>query len=364
MAIKRTGEQQYQIQWYDFGGRFRKRTFKGITKEIAERLERQILRERDLGQDFHDPRRAPDFTAAADAWVNAHKARWKPNTLRTWETVLSGHLKPAWGSRRVSTLTEQDGHELMARLKTAGLGPSRSNCALQVAKAILAYAVRQKWLQETPLTHVRGFPAPKTRVDPLSPAEIDLVLSALPPFWRPWFVLSAWTGLRPSEEAALAWGDVQAATGTFRVEYGLNAGRLTSPKTAGSVRDVDLLPPVLDALAQQRASMAALKLRLGAFPGERDYVFRTEQGHPVSIDSVRDLVWTPALKRAKLRPRPLYQLRHSFASNALAAGESPGWVAKMLGHANLTMIFQVYGRYLPNTTRRDGSALVKRMAGS
>jgi integrase len=241
------------------------------------------------------------------------------------------------------------------------LGPARVNSALQVAKAILHHAVRVKWIKESPLVHVKGPANPKTVVDPLSPEELAVFLGACPAWWRPWFVVAAWTGMRPSEQAALAWGDIQAATGTLRVSYGLNAGRLTSPKTPGSVRDVDLLPPVLDALTQQRASMAALKLRLGAFAGDRDYVFRTESGSPASIDSIRDLVWTPALKRAKLRLRPLYQLRHSFASNALAAGESPGWVAKMLGHSSLAMVFQVYGRFIPSTTRQDGSALLRRM---
>jgi integrase len=43
----------------------------------------------------------------------------------------------------------------------------------------------------------------------------------------------------------------------------------------------------------------------------------------------------------------------------LAAGENPEWVAKQLGHANTQMLFQVYSRFVPNLTRRDGSAFEK-----
>jgi|SRR2546430_8358122 len=57
----------------------------------------------------------------------------------------------------------------------------------------------------------------------------------------------------------------------------------------------------------------------------------------------------------------MYQTRHTFASNALAAGESPTWVARMLGHATPEMLFKVYARFIPNLTRRDGSALAARM---
>jgi integrase len=48
----------------------------------------------------------------------------------------------------------------------------------------------------------------------------------------------------------------------------------------------------------------------------------------------------------------------------LAAGESPSWVAAMLGHASPEMLFRVYARYIPNRTRRDGGALLHRMAGT
>jgi integrase len=60
----------------------------------------------------------------------------------------------------------------------------------------------------------------------------------------------------------------------------------------------------------------------------------------------------------------MYQTRHPFASNALAAGEAPSWMATMLGHASREMLFSVYARFIPNRTRRDGSALVHRMDGA
>jgi DNA helicase-2/ATP-dependent DNA helicase PcrA len=69
----------------------------------------------------------------------------------------------------------------------------------------------------------------------------------------------------------------------------------------------------------------------------------------------------PTLTTAALSRRTMYQTRHTFASNALAAGEAPSWVAAMLGHRSPEMLFRVYARYIPNRTRRDGSALLSRM---
>ena len=58
----------------------------------------------------------------------------------------------------------------------------------------------------------------------------------------------------------------------------------------------------------------------------------------------------PALQRAVLRLRSAYQTRHTFASNALAAGENPAWISAMLGHRSAEMLFEVYARWVPNRT--------------
>lgn len=54
--------------------------------------------------------------------------------------------------------------------------------------------------------------------------------------------------------------------------------------------------------------------------------------------------------------RRMYETRHTFASWALAAGETPERVAKTLGHVGSAMVFRTYGKYIPNLTRQDGSA--------
>ena len=73
-------------------------------------------------------------------------------------------------------------------------------------------------------------------------------------------------------------------------------------------------------------------------------------------------VWYPALRRAGIRARKASQTRHTFATLALSAGEAIGWVSKQMGHANTKMVIEHYYRFIPNLTRRDGSALDKAAA--
>lgn len=70
-------------------------------------------------------------------------------------------------------------------------------------------------------------------------------------------------------------------------------------------------------------------------------------------------IWKPALKKAGLKPRSLYQTRHTFATLMLDAGGLPGWVQKMMGHESLKMILERYYSYIKNYQRDDGSAFME-----
>jgi integrase len=74
--------------------------------------------------------------------------------------------------------------------------------------------------------------------------------------------------------------------------------------------------------------------------------FGMPSGRCVDSNRLREQVLNRTLARAGLRRRTMYQTRHSFASNALAAGEPPSWVGAMLGHTTPEMLFSVHTRYM------------------
>jgi integrase len=88
-----------------------------------------------------------------------------------------------------------------------------------------------------------------------------------------------------------------------------------------------------------------------------DYVFCSPTGLPVNHRNFTNRVWHPLLKELGFRKRRPYQTRHTAATLWLAAGESPEWIARQLGHTTTKMLFTVYSRYVPNLTRQDGSAM-------
>jgi len=365
MAVIKT-KTGYQLRWYDIEGRFRKKTYKGIKRDEAVQLEREILAARDRGERQPDVRHAPSFETFAKTWVEENRSRWKASTLQQYEQILKSHLYPAFPDVRLSAITESRVQQWMTALCDAALSARRINLALLVLKMILRTAVRRRVLRDDPTEHVRGLREPKTDVDPLDPEAVAAFVTACPSWWRPYFTVAFWTGARPNELAALRWGDVDGVHGTLRIRLGRYRGKEGPPKTPSSVRDIDLLPAVVAALKVQKPQQAAQRLKAGRGAPEpgQDYVFTGPEGGLLNVNALRDRVWYPTLVKAKLSRRTMYQTRHTFASNALAAGEAPSWVAAMLGHASPEMLFSVYARFIPNRTRRDGSALVSRMDGA
>ena len=363
MAVART-TRGYQVRWYDIEGRFKKKTFKGITRDEAVRLEREILAARDRGERRPDVRTAPLFGSFATAWVEENRSGWKASTLQQYEQVLKSQLRPALEDLRLSHVTESRIKQLVTELQDGGLSARRINLVVLVLKMIVRAALKRRLIREDPAIAIRKLKEPRTEIDPLDPQEVETFLSECPRWWRSYFTVCFWTGARPNELAALKWGDVDWTRAAFRIRAGRYRGVESTPKTMGSIRDVDMLPPVVEAMKAQKAQQAAtcLRLGLGAPESGRDYVFSGSRGGLLKPNFVRDYVWYPTLKKAGLRRRTMYQTRHTFASNALAAGEAPSWVAQMLGHTTPEMLFTVYARYIPNRTRRDGSAFASRMS--
>jgi integrase len=113
-----------------------------------------------------------------------------------------------------------------------------------------------------------------------------------------------------------------------------------------------MTPIVYDALKRQHEATGKLS----------EYVFCNREGMPLDNKNFTDRVWVPLLRHLGLKLRRPYQMRHTAATLWLASGESPEWIARQLGHSSTEMLFRVYSRYVPNLTRRDGSAIDRLLA--
>ena len=142
----------------------------------------------------------------------------------------------------------------------------------------------------------------------------------------------------------MTWTDVDFAARTLAVSKVWTNGELRSSegKTDAAFRVVSLQEPAL----------AALRSLPRALQGDR-LIFAAPNGGYLNLDNWRRRVWKKAIDRSDLEYRPLYQMRHTFATLALAAGADLYWLSKQLGHESIRTTLKHYARFVPAVDERN-----------
>ena len=293
-----------------------------------------------------------------DLPFNQYFADWmagkvlKETTRRNWTSAFWKHLYPFFKDRLISTITRAEIRRFQRSMVDKCLEPSTINDKMmKVLRMMFHQAYVDEVIPKNPTLGVKRLAQGMTDVDPFTIEEREAVISGFrryAPLYVNYVICGFWTGWRPNEACALKWSRVDFRRRKILTREGRVLGQTGIPKSAGSLRDIDMLPPAKEALTTQKS----LSWLLG------DLVFVDGKQQPVNYELFRMKVWEPVLKRLGIRYRPPYQMRHTFATLAISAGENINWVARMLGHKSPVVTLERYNRFVPNLTRSDGKALL------
>ncbi len=335
------------------GKRYKKALSKTVTE--ARRLRDGYLAEiKQYGRIHQEETETPEvvyFGEVAKKWALVTQKRIKSSTFRDYKSALNYYVLDQFGGRPIDSITFLDIEAFISGLKCTN---KRINNILVPVRSIFKLALRAGYIDKDPMALVRNLKTEKPDIKPLSMDEVRLFLDNVAPRYKNFFIIAFFTGMRFGEMSALKWTNVDFRLGVVKIRETRVYGEEGRPKTAGSVRDIKMLPPVVDALRDQRKSTM----------GKSKYVFLNYYKRPLFAHSVNIHVWKDALEKSDLPPRPLYQTRHTFATLMLDAGEQPGWVARMMGHVNLKMIHEHYYSYIKNYQRDDGVAFMTHVYAS
>ena len=142
------------------------------------------------------------------------------------------------------------------------------------------------------------------------------------------------TGLWWGELLGLKWDDLDLERGDLRVKRQIariNGEVVEAPlKTKNAYRTLPLARDTVDVLNQQ-------KKKVGSCP----WVFPSPTGSPMSPDSVLHMLHR-VLKRAGLPRVRFHDLRHTFATHALASGVDAKTLSRILGHTKASFTLDTY----------------------
>lgn len=293
----------------------------------------------------------------------------RPRTLEAHRYYLNQHLLPAFGERRIGSISTDDVAEFLLALRQSGCSPKTTANSLATLRMIVAYARRHDWIAADPIEKLEADERPHAlhrqhRV--LGRDEIERLLAAAPTAYRPMIATGLYTGLRISEVLGLVWDDVDLTAGVIHVRAQLSRAhrgepaRRVAPKTVASLRDVPLVPQLAELLVSQRARARTRS--------SDDWVFPTSNGTPHGQRNLCRRGLQRAADKAGLNssdtPRlRFHDLRHTFASHLIIDLQlDVAQVSRILGHASTTITLDVYTHLFDDA--RHARELRERMATS
>lgn len=286
-------------------------------------------------------------------WWEEMRPGMSLSQVRDYRGILDHRLLPYFGDVQFSEFRPVLMKKFLAHMKGKKNRYGRPLSAKRIHNVMIPLRVITRdaidehgWVElHDPFAGLKMPRVKRIRIHPFSFEEWKVLMGHILPWYRPYFEFAVQTGLRPSEQVALKWTAIDEEF--IHIELSrVRKEEKSELKTDGSNRRIEIRPSIHKVLEEQKELVARVN---------SPYVFLNTHGKPVRPEKLGE-VWQRAMAKSGLSYRRMYEIRHTFASWALHAGESPEWVARTLGHVNTSMVYKTYGRYIPNLTRQDGSA--------
>ena len=295
------------------------------------------------------PKADMTFGAWLDRWYQREcKPHIRPKTQADYENRIYQHIIPELGSIPLAKLTAADLQQFYNRLKEGGrllrveqYGPGLFDRMVKschvTCRVALDQAVAQGLILKNPALSCK---APVTRpkeMQVLTGEEIQrLLIQAKEDGCFELLLLELTTGLRRGELCGLKWEDFDSDVGTLKVRRTIHArkgGTLEAgeTKTYAGQRTI-LLPYSTTQLLKERKTAA---LTQWIFPDP----LRPER--PVNPNSAYRRL-KELLNQAELPSLRFHDLRHTFATHALASGVDAKTLSRILGHTKASFTLDTY----------------------
>ena len=317
----------WRVYWKNpYTGRQQSKTYQ--TEEEAKKqnaliaFQLQFEKERFLPSDEQEPKKEDD---SLESTFYAY-LREKQFGKKSLAFQLDGMKTPLLliGRKRIDAITPQDLSKVMQVEMTKGVSGRTVYSRVGRLYTLLRWAYKRGMLNalprfpERPSYHSQKFVPP-------SEEELARIIEAAPPHVQRVVIIGAKLGLRvgPCELMRMRWSDVDLDKRVVLV-------RAAKKNPSEPFREV----PIKSNLVQLFKVWKAQDEKNGI-----EYVV-TFNGKPVT--SITH-AWETSLRKAgitrKIRP---YDLRHAFATDAIAGGADLGTVAKLMGHTSVQMVVKHY----------------------
>ena len=284
-----------------------------------------------------------------DRWLEQMVAILRPSTLDHYRRDMDHHVKPYLDQKKLTQVTPADLRKLYDTLKQHGRvhprpGQSRGLSTTTVhgihttLHHALKSAVDQRLLPHNPADHVEPPKVVHKSMTILNEEQLDTFLAAVEqdPIWKNFFYTELTTGLRLGEICGLMWSDFDAKKGTLSVNRTIHkekGGRLVTgdTKTYAGTRTIVLPDSTAELLRGRKKNSYSVWIFPNPLKPEAPMNPNTAYRQLKAILTENSL---PDLR--------FHDLRHTFATHALANGVDAKTLSGILGHTKASFTVDTY----------------------
>ena len=322
-------------------------------KELTEKLHQNIERYQDV-ELTEDSRMT--LSEWLDRWLTEYKAGTvRPGTLKSYRCYIEYYIKPQLGDKQISLLSQQDIQRMYRRLKTEGRIHEHPEMNHQLSDSMVRHihSTLHAALKDAVQAHViprnptEGTTAPKPNYKPkriLTRAELDDFLTVVEQdeVWRDFFQTELMTGLRRGEICGLMWQDFDARNGVLQVRRTLHSRKLGvdmlgKTKTRSGERTIVLPRSTAEILRRRKENAITQWIFPDPVRPELPLSPNCAYTHMKAI-----------LHKAGLPDIRFHDLRHTFATHAIASGVDAKTLSGILGHTNASFTLDTYTHVTPD----------------
>lgn len=329
---KRDGTASWQARVIDEHGKNVLKTF--ASKRLADEYVRHVADTKArirAGLEVAHP--IISYDELCELYLDSYTARSKP-----WFETMLLHSRTRFGKVKLPLLLpDQIGHWLHSELAYA---PKTKTHILTAMRQVLDAGVEWGYLPKSPARPKAIRPPGTKRLTPIQPFELWADVARLADAagrYGPLIRFRCATGLRAWEAFDLRWSDIDIPNRLVHVR---------GTKNANAERSVELAQAALSALRDLPRPL-----------NPNTHVFTTITGKRIDSGNFRRHAWEPALGVTRLSYREPRQMRHTFATLALAAGCTLDWVSKQMGHSSVEITRRYYALYIKATNDRQRALL-------
>ncbi len=314
-----------------------------LTQKLHDKIE--MYRDANLSEDCN-----MTLGEWLDKWINEFMVfTIREGTLAAYKSLIEHQIKPYLGNRPLSTLTTNEIQKFYNTVKKNGRVHQDKNGSNELADSMirkihmmlhesLETAVRQRLVVNNP---TNGTTIPKNNYPAkqiLNDEQLDRFMEVIKSDerWYDFFYTELTTGLRRGEICGLRWEDFDEQNGKLKIHR--SVGRIKNgvlpigeTKTETGMREI-LLPPSTTELLLKRKENA---IGDWIFPN----FYRPEE--PLNPQSAYTHLKV-LLKKAELPLIRFHDLRHTFATHAIAGGVDAKTLSGILGHTNASFTLDAY----------------------